>query len=1005
MLPKSLIGVAGLAALEEGTIHSAPLLRGIKKKQWTFPNSRARAYRLPSGASVIALEFNPTPLDFSLATVRQAFKDLLRYMGTLDRDQTLILTGWEFAAVLAQLLALFVPRHPGFELIAFGKPCPGNRSFARWYNSMLPFQFSFHAQGDSLGQYCRDLVPRSDPDSLWEDKPHVFLDNAEQIFPAAGDDLTHHDRNYYRRCCYSLHRCRSTVPPREPSLLKRSASRILKRFFRGVVADRGLIANARRFKASGIMDPSSSLTDDQIVTRLRQQPLIDCARRLFIALQYIIRAAQVKCGPDAAQVKCEPDAAQVKCGPDAAQVKCEPDAAQVKCGPDAAQVKCGPDAAQVKCEPDAAQVKCGPDGDRAAKRPRQHDRQQRQQDQDTQEPWNIRVVLSITLIHLNPNVCFEYIQRHQTQPQQELRNSAAEAFLALQDFISEATAPGYILDAHGLLRHARLPAKINAYIRAFKRWKVPDEQKITARIQHSLLGIYSAELRIPRGHPDFQAQQLEFALQKTKLWEKYAQLNSPEGALQLQESLRKDGFVVDLQQDADIVAGARMTTPAEEATIRPPRLTDTQMSNEQIAYELFLDPAFKIPDSHDPNARDVHSTVRVAFRNAFWESLAVDLQMNPPVYARVVNVFAEIVQGYLEIRPSDTALVRQNVNLPYITAQIEAATFQWQDIIAYLQFIFSNLLKIEPTVLRQEGSQWQDIVHGFGGSQARDQPGIATRALRLMLDSLQKLRLHIANSRLSRIAHVIAAHGVEYLKAHHKKFAAANPERIAQDRAWLLSAASRLPAIDTQALRDGSPQHSPPCSTTQYSPSSPPTSTSTFQLHFLMDRIAVAAVALADFKLSRARDVSPQQRSQAVIAVADTLNTLDIAQRIDIHSVWIITLQALLPTVLQHLQNTLPKNAIQLLQDPQEPGSLEAFFQIPEAFWNVTQDAVYNRWLEIIAHEKKPPAVIPAALKMPTRPVYPRILRNARALWSVVDAKRKIHASDVNEALANASPQ
>ncbi|EKX31677.1 hypothetical protein GUITHDRAFT_149154 [Guillardia theta CCMP2712] len=242
MLPKSLIGVAGLAALEEGTIHSAPLLRGIKKKQWTFPNSRARAYRLPSGASVIALEFNPTPLDFSLATVRQdptqepkppeilanapqdakalqapireliailptkAFKDLLRYMGTLDRDQTLILTGWEFAAVLAQLLALFVPRHPGFELIAFGKPCPGNRSFARWYNSMLPFQFSFHAQGDSLGQYCRDLVPRSDPDSLWEDKPHVFLDNAEQIFPAAGDDLTHHDRNYYRRCCYSLHR-------------------------------------------------------------------------------------------------------------------------------------------------------------------------------------------------------------------------------------------------------------------------------------------------------------------------------------------------------------------------------------------------------------------------------------------------------------------------------------------------------------------------------------------------------------------------------------------------------------------------------------------------------------------------------------------------------------------------------------------------------------------------------------------------------------------------------
>ena len=71
---------------------------------------------------------------------------------------------------------------------------------------------------------------------------------------------------------------------------------------------------------------------------------------------------------------------------------------------------------------------------------------------------------------------------------------------------------------------ASFPSLLLAYMRKFKAWKIPDEERLVQRIQHGLLSLYEARSHLPPDEPDDSVLNIEFRVQIGRLRGRLAQV-------------------------------------------------------------------------------------------------------------------------------------------------------------------------------------------------------------------------------------------------------------------------------------------------------------------------------------------------------------------------------------------------------------------------------------------------------------------------------------------------
>lgn len=130
------------------------------------------------------------------------------------------------------------------------------------------------------------------------------------------------------------------------------------------------------------------------------------------------------------------------------------------------------------------------------------------------------------------------------------------------------------------------------YLKCFKAWKVPDEAKLTCRIKHALIALYQAEQHLPPDEPEDSKLKMEFRTQIERLRSKLQQIAGVE-ALKKFDDERLSGSLPGVCANGSVSGGGNNNCGGGGAYAALPG----RMTNEQLAHELLLDPAFQLDES------------------------------------------------------------------------------------------------------------------------------------------------------------------------------------------------------------------------------------------------------------------------------------------------------------------------------------------------------------------------------------------------------------------------
>ena len=228
-----------------------------------------------------------------------------------------------------------------------------------------------------------------------------------------------------------------------------------------------------------------------------------------------------------------------------------------------------------------------------------------------------------------------------------------------------------------------------------QEWKVPDEKKLSSRIQHALTALYSAEEKLPASEPADSQLRREFTTQIGLLRAKLSRVAGPEALEQFDSSrgapltggeaaLTHGGAALTGGGAALTHGGAALTHGGAAgggvlASGWALRTVPGRLSNEQLAHELALDRTFQLDGSGGSSSEDpLYRQIRNTFHLAFWDSLVGDLRLETPCYVRVLQVVAELREGLDTLRGTrNLGNFMQVVNVDYIRDQAERGLYNW----------------------------------------------------------------------------------------------------------------------------------------------------------------------------------------------------------------------------------------------------------------------------------------------------------------------------------------
>ena len=294
------------------------------------------------------------------------------------------------------------------------------------------------------------------------------------------------------------------------------------------------------------------------------------------------------------------------------------------------------------------------------------------------------------------------------------------------------------------------------FLKRFKAWKVPDEAKLTCRIKHALIALYQAEEHLPPDEPEDSKLKVEFRTQIERLRGKLQQIAGVD-ALNRFDEQRRAGLV---QSGGGGGGGIGAGGAGGAYAALPGRMT-----NEQLAHELLLDPAFQLDESGGCSVENpVFHRIRESFHQAFWDSLVDDLRLTTPCYVRVLRVLAEIRDGINELAGSrESGSISEAVDLDFIKQQAEAGLYGWGSCRSLIAAIVAVIQRVQaPKRDEETKAKWREVGQAMDEAAAEEQPRALCKGLEFLLDRVNAMRIDAANARLRLIAPVIKDHGIDY---------------------------------------------------------------------------------------------------------------------------------------------------------------------------------------------------------------------------------------------------
>ncbi|XP_046747863.1 T-complex protein 11-like protein 1 isoform X2 [Diprion similis] len=216
------------------------------------------------------------------------------------------------------------------------------------------------------------------------------------------------------------------------------------------------------------------------------------------------------------------------------------------------------------------------------------------------------------------------------------------------------------------------------------------------------------------------------------------------------------------------------------------------MTNMALAHEIALDKNFKL-ETLDPPSDSFQKKVKETMHNIFWQLLAQELAEDPPNYNQALTLLGEIKTALEELLLPRHTKIRENINevldVDFIKQQAEQGILDFHH---YANFIISIMAKLCAPV-RDENiaklAQSTDVIETFRG----------------ILETLQLMKLDMANFTITLIRPEIVASSVEYEKKKFAEFLKVNEDGLQLTRKWLLRNLDMekltAPSTDINAVR------------------------------------------------------------------------------------------------------------------------------------------------------------------------------------------------------------
>ena len=365
---------------------------------------------------------------------------------------------------------------------------------------------------------------------------------------------------------------------------------------------------------------------------------------------------------------------------------------------------------------------------------------------------SIRVFLAAYMIAYRPSHVFESMDELETA----LYEASKPLLTAFERLISSMKnyGPPFIADrAEVFAQMKAFPSLLFDYLNCFKAWKVPDEAKLTKRIQHALTGLYQARRHLPEDEPESSALCEEFRLQIEKLRAKYRQIAGAAELARFDKESRYEETKISVDLPTDSSAGARGGSGL------PGRMT-----NEQLAHELMLDPEFQLLENGGAVENPAFSRIRASFHQAFWDSLVDDLELSPVCFVRVLRVLAEIRSGIEDLASAVwSSRIVEVIDLDLIKQQIDNGAITWEGCVSLIDSVVGVIMRVHaPKRDKETTEQWNELHGKMLVSDLADHSRLFCDGLSFLLGRVNVMRIDAANARLRLIAPVIMDHGVPY---------------------------------------------------------------------------------------------------------------------------------------------------------------------------------------------------------------------------------------------------
>lgn len=212
----------------------------------------------------------------------------------------------------------------------------------------------------------------------------------------------------------------------------------------------------------------------------------------------------------------------------------------------------------------------------------------------------------------------------------------------------------------------------------------------------------------------------------------------------------------------------------------PPLPYGGGITNEEIVQEFLLDPEFRLDTDPRGSNSIVTFTIRRAFEESFFDSVAVEMSgcgNVPPSYIRVLSVFEDVRESVRGLANGhvEEGMIGDIIDIGLITEQLAAGSFDYPacqkllcDIITVLLSMHQRMKTVD---LQRDTVQLWGLAHVqlLAASTPATCAIAVCNALMLILDRVHAVKVYISNADLMRVRPDLLLNGVDYLKTHFKR--------------------------------------------------------------------------------------------------------------------------------------------------------------------------------------------------------------------------------------------